>query len=281
MYRSTEAGLTNGKQKRKAIREIAIPASHRRHTRSMTTDAARKAVFNTSELLEHIISFLPPKDVLTKIQRVSRQWKDAVEASPTVRSKLWMTLCKTPAVQSTGFTDEHIPGNPMWGMDARPMYSCALTLNSALLNRGFHDGGLHALRPRLEHLSLYSHVPDNKGVVWSFPTILFDCYLKNPFQQAGPALSPSWRSMYLTSPPITMVMLELHPGPSVGYGPHDIYLHLTNHTGITLGLLFDTIFARFAAQYGGTLAFDDVKHFWASLHFVSYSVSLGTSILGS
>jgi hypothetical protein len=56
----------------------------------MTTDAARKAVFNTPELLESIISFVPSTDILTKVQRLSRQWKDAVESSPVVKNKLWM-----------------------------------------------------------------------------------------------------------------------------------------------------------------------------------------------
>jgi hypothetical protein len=37
-----------------------------RITRSITTDASRKAVFNTTELLKKIISFLPPFEVLTK-----------------------------------------------------------------------------------------------------------------------------------------------------------------------------------------------------------------------
>lgn len=38
----------------------------------MTTDAARKAVFETRELLEHIISFLPPTLIFCKVKRLSR-----------------------------------------------------------------------------------------------------------------------------------------------------------------------------------------------------------------
>jgi hypothetical protein len=85
--------------------------------------------------------------------------------------------------------------------------------------------------------------------------------------------------MYLTRPPITTGMLELHPGPLALQGPDDIYLHITDHTGITLGLLYDTVLASFEANFGGNAAFSHVKHFWASLHFVSASASLSTSIL--
>jgi hypothetical protein len=60
-----------------------------RITRSMTTDASRKAVFNTIELLEKIISLLPPFEILTKTQRVSPAWKDTIDNSPTVQILLW------------------------------------------------------------------------------------------------------------------------------------------------------------------------------------------------
>jgi hypothetical protein len=266
--------VSQAKQKLKEPREAAA-ALPRRHTRSMTTDAARKAVFNTSELLENIVSFLPPRDILTKVPRLSRQWKTAVETSPTVRNKLWMASCKASAVQSIGFTGEHMPGDPTWRQVARPMYSCDLTLNSALFNKGFCVEESQAFRLGL----LSSQNVNNDGVAWTFPSILFHCYFNGSFQQNSPAFSPSWRSMHLTSPPITMGMLELHLNPSAFHGPDDVYLHLTDNTGITLGLLYDTIFATFKAQFGATMAFGEFQHFWASLHFVSASASLGTSIL--
>ena len=274
----TSVEISRGKQKRKAPRETAAASSPRRHTRSMTTDAARKAVFNTSELLEKIISSLPPKDILTKISRLSRQFKNAAETSPTVRDKLWMTFCKAPAVQSIGFADEHIPGNPTWGQGARPMYSCNLTLNSAHLNKTFYGEGSHAFQLR-KNQSLSSQKVDNYGAAWTFSTILFYCSFNRSSKQTGQAFSPTWRSMHLTDPPITMVTLELQPRLLAIHGPDDVELHLVDNTGITLGLVYDTIFATFEAQCGAATAFGDVEHFLASLHFVSTSASLGTSIL--
>lgn len=44
-------------------RKNNIAAAPKRTTRSMTTDAARRAVLNTSELLENMISFLPAADI--------------------------------------------------------------------------------------------------------------------------------------------------------------------------------------------------------------------------
>jgi hypothetical protein len=67
------------------------PASElsRSINRSKTPGASRQEVFNTTELLEKIISFLPPFEILTKAQRVSSGWKNTIAASPTVQTVLW------------------------------------------------------------------------------------------------------------------------------------------------------------------------------------------------
>lgn len=57
----------------------------------MTTDASRKAVFNTSELLEQVILCLPMKKIFG-IQRVSRQFRDVIAASPKIQEKMWLRL---------------------------------------------------------------------------------------------------------------------------------------------------------------------------------------------
>jgi hypothetical protein len=50
----------------------------------MTTDAARKAVFNTSELLESILVCLPPK-TLFGVQRVSKQFQAIIATSVPIQ----------------------------------------------------------------------------------------------------------------------------------------------------------------------------------------------------
>ena len=165
----------------------------------------------------------------------------------------------------------------MWGQGARPMYHCDIMLNSTLFSKVLHGKGAHAsqLGSKNQYLSLQE--PDNNGGAWAFSTILF--YSNITSHQNELTLSPTWRSMYLTDPPITTGMLSLHPSPLALHGPDNVYLHLTNDTGITLGLVYDTIFEAVEAQYGTTVTPGDLKHFLAGFHFVSVSASLGTDIL--
>ena len=164
----------------------------------------------------------------------------------------------------------------MWRQDARPMYLCALTLNATVFGKALYDNeGSHTSRLEL----LASQTDDNNGAKWTFLTILIDCHFNGSFQQTSPAFSPTWRSMHLTDTPMTTAMLELHPCPLAVHDPDDVCLHLTDHTGTTLGLLYDTIFATFEAQCGATMEHSDLKHFFASLHFVSADASLSTGIL--
>lgn len=61
----------------------------------MTTDAARKAVFNTNELLELILVFLPPKS-LFGVQRVSKQFQAIIATSVPIQEKMFLRLRNTP-----------------------------------------------------------------------------------------------------------------------------------------------------------------------------------------
>lgn len=55
----------------------------------MTTDAPRRAALDTTEILEHVLSFLPPR-VLFVVQRVSQQWRDTIVASPAIQEKMFL-----------------------------------------------------------------------------------------------------------------------------------------------------------------------------------------------
>jgi hypothetical protein len=63
----------------------------------MTTDAARKAVFNTSELLESILVCLPPK-TLFGVQRVSKQFQAIIATSVPIQEKMFLRVCNEPQV---------------------------------------------------------------------------------------------------------------------------------------------------------------------------------------
>lgn len=61
----------------------------------MATDSARQAVFQTAELLEQIVSFLPFES-LWKCQRVSKQFQHLVAQSSMIQTSLWLRPGNTP-----------------------------------------------------------------------------------------------------------------------------------------------------------------------------------------
>ena len=57
--------------------------------------SACQRVFGTTELLEHIISFLPMRKIFT-VQSVSKQWQNVIAASPRIEEKVYLRLKTTP-----------------------------------------------------------------------------------------------------------------------------------------------------------------------------------------
>ncbi|GAB7325416.1 hypothetical protein MBLNU13_g09444t1 [Cladosporium sp. NU13] len=53
-----------------------------------SAEAASRRVFQTSELLEMIASFLPMKKIVD-VQRVAKQWKNVIAGSPSIQEKLF------------------------------------------------------------------------------------------------------------------------------------------------------------------------------------------------
>lgn len=65
-----------------------------RVTRGMTTDASRKAVLNTTELLEQIILCLPAKTIFG-MQRTCKQFRDVIQDSTPIQQTIFLK----PSVQ--------------------------------------------------------------------------------------------------------------------------------------------------------------------------------------
>jgi len=61
----------------------------------MATDMPRRAAMYTTENLENILTFLPPR-TLFGVQRVSRQWKDLIARSLPIQEKMFLR-CKATA----------------------------------------------------------------------------------------------------------------------------------------------------------------------------------------
>jgi hypothetical protein len=81
-------------QKRKVALEETTSAS-RRATRSMTTDAARRAVFDTTELPESVLVCLPPKNLFA-VLRVSRRFRAVITASIPIQEKMFLRVRNEP-----------------------------------------------------------------------------------------------------------------------------------------------------------------------------------------
>ncbi|EME88810.1 uncharacterized protein MYCFIDRAFT_80170 [Pseudocercospora fijiensis CIRAD86] len=58
-----------------------------RSTKRKDTEAARNGVFNTEELLEAILLFLPPVNII-KCQRVAQNWRNTINGSAQIKQKL-------------------------------------------------------------------------------------------------------------------------------------------------------------------------------------------------
>jgi len=57
----------------------------------MTTDDPRRAVFDTTELLESVLNFLPYKTLFVS-QRVSRQFRDVITNSVRLQQQMGLRL---------------------------------------------------------------------------------------------------------------------------------------------------------------------------------------------
>jgi len=95
---------------------------------TIITSAATK-VFHLTELLESIISFMPKREILTRVQLVSHAWKTAVE-SPRIQSKLWRNKGRESAVMPTRIANEWMDDNAEdYGM---PIYNTPIAINPFL-----------------------------------------------------------------------------------------------------------------------------------------------------
>ena len=75
-------------RKPKTSSDVKLPTT-RHINRPMTTEKARRAAMDTTEVLEHILSFLPQRTLFV-VQRVSRQWKDLIARSSPIQEKMFL-----------------------------------------------------------------------------------------------------------------------------------------------------------------------------------------------
>jgi hypothetical protein len=257
----------SGSRVAKATKEKQPPASDllRRITRSMTTDASRRAVFNTTELLEKVISFLPPFEILTKAQRVSSSWKNTIANSPTVKSLLWrprVTRVLTPSAYSYEFSSTRNPTRMAFfarnRLTMRPV-DAALTTGVPKYSEAVKFQELFFTAPgRIEDGTLALHVK------W---TPIGDCNAAkldwiDDMNATSHATPPTWHDVYITSPPITAALIDVSLKPVNRVGKMN-YATVYDRNGITCGTVAEVLkkmrHPRPAEKFNG----------WMSISFVA------------
>lgn len=78
--------------------------------RTTGTDASRQAVLLANELLEGILTFLPPKQLFAD-QRVCKQWRDVIVSSPGLQKKMFLRVDELPPL-NWGFKAEYWHPDP-------------------------------------------------------------------------------------------------------------------------------------------------------------------------
>jgi hypothetical protein len=209
-------------------------------------------VFNTTELLEHILSFLPMPQVLGKA-RVARNWKAVIDESPALQKKLFFRQPdnQTEVFQSVEWSPQppirfDILGtedsNLLFSLVNMPVYNTPIELNPLVDWENPADllvsHEMRAMQPKPIHPSL------------SGLTVIAGKYSRAYVHRRFPRpkswhwwklRSPSWRYMYLTSPPIIDVVINVPTSISGRLATKYLRVNVHAEHGITLGLLRDKV----------------------------------------
>lgn len=203
-----------------------------------TTIPARDNVLNTLELLEAIISILPMRDILSKAQTVSRTWKITIVQSPAIQTKLWLRTpteeVLSPAEFSTHtFVFDRFADSMMeiiFSTNKCPVYSAKVVINPFLKDA-------HTVGRATERDFQPEDTSANRDFV--VHTIAF-----RRLQGTTNAVQPTWNSMHLTVPRITVArlwvevpLLERYFPP--GFSESGISASARDARGLTLGTVMD------------------------------------------
>jgi hypothetical protein len=200
----------------------------------MTTDAARRAVFDTPELLENIILFLPVKDVFAKVQRLCRPWKSVVDFSHAIQTKLWLRSQSGNVIQPTKYSNDHAFEICDWFQElASPIYPPGVVLNPFL-----------RIEPPNFYTTLMSPFFEEDPESPCAVTLFGHSRSVNGNDRPAVQSSRNWRNMYLTEPPITTASLRVYLSQGSGDNSSSwIESAIRDPNGITLGLFYDMSWA--------------------------------------
>ena len=167
-------------------------------------------MLHTSELLETILSALSVGDILTRVQRVCKDWKATIDQSPTIRTKLWFKAQASRVISPDGSSaDQLLPiGAPT---KVTMSYFLHLEQNMPLYNGQIARNPL--FRPYRRRGAIFSfRMPIRgriQGPVAGAPT--YHHFTIDQVEQVNAA--HTWLDMYLTEPRVTTAQLIISLPP--------------------------------------------------------------------
>jgi len=180
-----------------------------------TTNDPRRAALNLTEILENVLSFLPPR-MLFGVQRVSRLWKSTIAASPPIQEKMFLRVrTKTPEIWM--LTNPKIPPQDWHLGKERPGLDRKFRMVSETEMRS-GAGQSRRLRRLFTPVTLNSFLHSRQGDIASeWIDSRSHIFWATLVPTAKFAQHNSFRDTYLTDPPCREVSVymnyEAHPSP--------------------------------------------------------------------
>lgn len=229
-----------------------------------SAESTMSKVLAIPELLENVLSFLPEREILTSVERVSQTWRAAIFDSPLIQRRLFSPEGNNPAALPAWFSTI----DPLGGRSKRfqrfgiPMYKGPMTTNGLFKKNTGRDG-----MEEVDDLYLYKscdlrlmdgfessrEAPGREDRYMRYSCLRF-LVREGPGSRPQPATSDSpglsWRSMQLCDPPIGVANLRVRELDYRLRDPVQLYATiLDKDRGITMGLVHDTIAAMIRSHF--------------------------------
>lgn len=235
----------------------------------MHTESAISQAFDTVELLERTLTFLPCKDVLIA-QRVSTFFKATIAGSPTLQKGLFLRAA-AETVDNLGMHFTH--------KAPKPTLAEWRTIKTSLF--GIGEYGDPTTTPESLRKTC-GHPPERSVVMNPFIPCIYEPFRDQngftfvicPRAFRGTRKPQNWKKMFLSQPPINCVRMSqvpddvnfwIHCGDA--YHPHSrnnfvysmpVKEHIVNRSGITLGELVTFM----EDHYGDDEGYEDEEVFF-------------------
>lgn len=205
---------------------LVLSGRQQQHLQSACFKMAAQKVFDTTELMETILAFLPLPSLL-RVQVVCQQWRDVTRVSSLLQQKLFLRPSKDDTIWLVDITNLPAQDRPL-RRDFRTYFKvkAAVSRKSELYKTHF---GLTLTPAKINPLFLRSVVntrtaqkPDSKAYYGTPLKIRIE------FGELMKLENHTLLNMFFTQPPVQHVSLEADVTQPRTYGESEFDLHLTH-----------------------------------------------------